>query len=825
MPFDKHSVLEKLHHYLPHQNPLKDFIHHNTLGAFQDKDFHTACMEASCLFGYKTYQNISQYRSLYKEGRINPSILDWVIQKSVPEKEAEAWKTKVIEGFYQDTWQGRTGKLHEIWSDKYHINLLKKVHNKIFRLLSSYIDQGVSMWSFPTQKSGFLDSIRELETHTAIDFFKTKRVKSLLFDPSLSLTQLLDILVGDSKWYEDYLFDIAFSHPGWAGMVCVLEKHPERLLQPRKITLEEVLLVELLLEIDKLDSKHGVNQWKPLKEIIDSSYTPLFSPIENKEIFKVYAIWQESYEWSYYDQFLKGLEFAKKTFAEKIPDLQTIHCIDDRSCSIRRYLEKLANAQTFGTAGFFNFEFYYQAQNSKFYSKSCPMPIQPKYLIQEKEASKHHHNTDIHLGKYNRGLVLGGVTAQFTGLFAALKLVKNIFKPSETSIAVSASTHMHQDSTLTFEYTGEHKDGLQIGFTHLEMADRLEELLKSIGLTKNFADLIYIIGHGSSSVNNTYYAGYDCGACSGRPGSVNARVAAYAANLKEVRAILHERGIKIPETTHFVSALHDTTRDEIYFYDEETIPSTLQEKHKKNMAIFNDALDRNAKERARRFINQGNKASKDKVHEKIKMRSYALFEPRPEWNHATNALCIVGRREIHEHLFLDRRAFLNSYDYRNDLNGELLTNLIKAITPVCGGINLEYYFSKMDNHKLGAGSKLPHNVIALIGVGNGTEGDLRTGLPSQMLNIHESIRLLMAIEHYPDIIHKAINNDNKTYQWYHNNWIHLVAIEPETYSLYRYDKGSWISYIPFTKNLPVTQRIEPIIENYSQTLPVYLIQK
>lgn len=825
MSFSEDLALQKLHHFLPHQNPLKDFIHHNTLSAFQEKDFHNVCAEASILFGYKTYRNLNEYRDLYKQGKINSDVLEWIIQKHVSAEDIELYRKNVLEKNYEDRWKGRTGRLHEIWSEKYHINLLKRVHSIIFRLLSGYLDQGVSMWDFPAQKLSFLESIKELEQYTVIHLFNEKRAKNLLYEPTLSLTLLLDILVGDTKYYEEYLFDLAFSHPGWAGMVSVLEKHPERLLQPRNISLKEVLIVELLIQIDSLDTKYGISQWQPLKHKISPYHTQLFAPIESKEIFKVYAIWQEAWEWSFYDQFLKGLEFTKNRNKEISTDFQAILCIDDRSCSIRRYLEKLGKTETFGTAGFFNFEFYYQAQNSKFYSKSCPMPIEPKHLIQEKESSESHHSTDIHLNRYNRGLVLGGVAAQFTGVFAALKLIKNIFKPSETHIGVSASTHMHQNSTLTYEYTGEHKNDLQIGFTYQEMADRLYELFISIGLTQSFADLVYIIGHGASSVNNTYYAGYDCGACSGRPGSVNARIAAYAANHKEVRSILGQKGIYIPENTHFIAALHDTTRDEMIFYDENTIPEPLQEKHKQNISIFLEALDKNAKERARRFINQDNKMDKEKVHEKVKMRSYSLYEPRPEWNHATNALCIVGRRKIHEHLFLDRRAFLNSYDYTQDIEGKLLTKIIQAITPVCGGINLEYYFSKMDNHRLGAGSKLPHNVIALLGVGNGTEGDLRTGLPAQMLNIHDSIRLLMAIEHYPDVIQKAIANDPKIYQWYYNTWIHLVAIEPETCKIYHFQKGNWIPYTPLTKHLPVTNVIEPLIENYSQNLPIYLIQK
>jgi uncharacterized protein YbcC (UPF0753/DUF2309 family) len=129
---------------------------------------------------------------------------------------------------------------------------------------------------------------------------------------------------------------------------------------------------------------------------------------------------------------------------------------------------------------------------------------------------------------------------------------------------------MDKFSKLTIENhnTEIKEDGMQIGFTITEMADRVEGLLKSIGLVKDFAPIIYAVGHGASSVNNTHYAGYDCGACSGRPGSVNARVISYMANHPEVRSILRDRGIEIPAKTIFLGALHDTTRDEIEFYDD-----------------------------------------------------------------------------------------------------------------------------------------------------------------------------------------------------------------------------------------------------------------
>ncbi len=117
------------------------------------------------------------------------------------------------------------------------------------------------------------------------------------------------------------------------------------------------------------------------------------------------------------------------------------------------------------------------------------------------------------------------------------------------------------------------------------MAQRLEGMLMSIGLVKDFAPVVYLIGHGSSSVNNPHYAAYDCGACSGEDlAQVNARVACFMANHPEVRgAFLRRKGIDIPKETQFIGGLHDTTRDDIDFFDEASLsPANLGEAHRKN---------------------------------------------------------------------------------------------------------------------------------------------------------------------------------------------------------------------------------------------------
>jgi uncharacterized protein YbcC (UPF0753/DUF2309 family) len=165
------------------------------------------------------------------------------------------------------------------------------------------------------------------------------------------------------------------------------------------------------------------------------------------------------------------------------------------------------------------------------------------------------------------------------------------------------------------------------------------------------------------------------------------------ANHPRVREILKERGIDIPAHTQFIGGIHDTTRDEVMFFDEHSLSRENVENHDKNEVIFSNALEHNAKERSRRFVSLNTSLRPEKIHEKVQTRSVSLFEPRPELNHATNALCIVGRRSLTKQLFLDRRSFLNSYDYSIDLDGKLLFNIMKPLGPVCAVLTSNISFA------------------------------------------------------------------------------------------------------------------------------------
>lgn len=821
--FNEQLVLDKLRHYLPSQATLKDFVHHNTLHAFQDRDFFDAIHLASTTFGYNTLLSIDDYRQLYAQQKINPEVLDSILSEHT--QQIDDWRNKLLHKKYTSNNQPLIGSLRKYWKENYKFSLDKPVHTTLFRILGCYLDQGIAAWRFPFNTDGFLSSICQLDEQSFTGLFKSARVKKLLTS-NPTITGLLKIIVGNEKYFEQYLFDQQFMHPGWSGIVCRIEDKSEILIDRRKISLRELIIFELLLEIDALDIRFGVN-WAPLTHLLDCPTLDLLAKPPYSELFEVLYIWQQAYEWSFYDQILCGIGAQQKCELRHGSNFQALFCMDDREGSLRRYIEQEdSNCETFGTPGFFNTEFYYAALNSKTLAKLCPAPQYPRYLIKE-SGTLHKRKRDIHFHRYSNSLIIGWLISQTVGYLSILKLFLSVFRPSLSSSVNHSFRHIHYESSLNIHYDGSSSgdeyevSNLQIGYTIDEMVIRVEGLLYGIGLIDNFAPFVYVVGHGSTTANNTHYAAYDCGACAGRPGSVNAQVLVQMANDATVRDKLAKKGILIPAVTQFIAAVHDTTRDEIIFFDKDLDCSASNyQLHRRNIKTFIKALKLNAKERSRRFDMINTKDNLNSVHRQIKRRSVSLFETRPELNHSNNAFCIVGNRSLTEHLFLDRRAFMNSYDYSKDSDGTHLVGIINAVVPVAGGINLEYYFSKVDNFKLGAGSKLPHNVMGLIGVTNGVDGDLRTGLPAQMVEVHDPVRLLLIVEHYPEVVMKVIKSRAEVYDWFKYRWINLIAVHPETHLLYRFRNERFESYVPAIKSIPIVSDLNQFIENSSDNLPI-----
>jgi len=801
--FNEDECLHKIKHYLPAQATLKDFVHHNSLHAFQNDEFFKAIFSASKIFGFRVTLDVNTYRQLHEQGRIRPEIIDQVISRSKGEKRlCEYWEKMLYEN-YRQTYNPRVGRFRAQWKSVYHIDLDNLVHPLLFRILGSYLDQGIALWHFPFEDTGLINAVRQIEEKSFASFFRSKRARSLLMDHSTSIEKLLEIIVGQSGYFENYLFDQQFAHKGWSGIFGVIEDHSNYIFYKKKIALKDLILLELLLEIDALDYTLGQN-WDPLSTKMVDKPIDYLSGVQLGEQEEVLQLWQEAFEWSYYDQVLSAVNSRAKK--QRVADntassFQAVFCIDDREGSIRRHLESTdRNCQTFGAPGHFGVAAYFQPYGAKFFDKICPVPVTPKHLIKELDKRKQKKREPFHSQK-THSFWSSFFSTVSLGLLAGYRLLADLLHPKKQPYSTDSYSYMNVEGTLQVEadQLEQRVDGLQVGYTPEEMTQVVYSELNGIGLTKDFAPLVYIIGHGSSSANNPHHGAYECGACSGRPGSVNARVFAYMSNHPEVRRALIAKGVTIPEETQFVAGIHDTANDEFTFYDLHGLSRANLEHHQNNVTTIERALDLNALERAGRFASIDTRKGSKYARKAIKKRSVSYFEPRPELGHGTNALCYVGSRERIKGLFLDRRAFLQSYDYREDPDGTILQKVLAPLPGVCGGINLEYYFSRMDVEKMGAGSKLPHNVTGLVAVVNSSDGDLRSGLPMQMTETHDPIRMMMIVESDPATVLKVISSDRDTYGWFDNEWIHLVVISPIDWNLYHFRNGQFESYEPISE--------------------------
>ncbi len=822
---DEQSMLENLGIYLPSQAPLNNFVHHNTLHAFQRFSFKEGVKLAGNKFGFRVYRNLESYRKAYQTGKISGNTLEKIILRYHTLEELPFIKEALLTQHFDDFPQAEVGRIRGQWKSLAHLNIEKEIHTSLFRIMGSFLDQGVSRVPFPfSPQKTLLTSIRELELKTPNCIFHSKEVRALLNNPKLNLSDLLYKLVGNKNLHEAYMEDALFAHPGWSGMVRFLEKNDHLLLKHRKASLYEFLLFQLLLELDVLYTKKGLD-WKPLDQYPD--FEAHKSTRSNENLYHVLHLWQEAVEFSCFDSVLFGLSAIKKQEKTNL-SFQACFCIDDRECSLRRHLEHLdPNCETFGTPGYFQLPFYFLPFEAHNLIQMCPASISPKHVISEWKDSTV-SDYDIHLSHKGKKGERKLWIPHISGYSAGLKLIKKVFFTRK--VLDATQSEKDQYAKINFEVHDCPNESLKSknlkwGFELSEQVDAVESLLKGMGMVEQFGELVYIVGHGASSVNNTHFAGYDCGACNGRNGSINARAIALMANKLEVRNFLQSRGISIPKNTRFVGAVHDTTRDEIVFFDLEQLTNAQRAAHENNAKIFHEALIKNAVERGRKFGFDKSRKAPSLIHEKIKLRSVSLFEPRPEWNHSNNALCIIGPRKHNKHLFYDRRAFLNSYDAHFDEDGSILSATLNAITNVCGGINLEYYFSSTDPSNLGAGSKLPQNVMGLIGVTNGIDGDLRTGLPEQMISIHNPMRLLVVVEQSPKKIQEILRKNPDIEKWYTGEWLFLFCKDPDLGTWHRWQNGTFEAYEPERLTLSTIQDWVPYVSRESEDLPVFYMEE
>jgi uncharacterized protein YbcC (UPF0753/DUF2309 family) len=208
------------------------------------------------------------------------------------------------------------------------------------------------------------------------------------------------------------------------------------------------------------------------------------------------------------------------------------------------------------------------------------------------------------------------------------------------------------------------------------------------------------------------------------------------------------------------------------------------------------------------------------------LRSNDLSQVRPEYGHATNAAAVIGRRQLTQGVFFDRRLFLISYDPTTDPEGRILENILLTAGPVGAGINLEYYFSTIDNERFGCGTKIPHNVMGLCAVMEGASSDLRTGLPLQMVEIHEAMRLQVIVEAKLDVVARIYGAHAALQELIGGGWLLVSVVDPDTGAISVFDPAcGFVPWEPESTALPLRDKSLDCYQGLSTPVSPMLIRQ
>jgi uncharacterized protein YbcC (UPF0753/DUF2309 family) len=731
------------------------------------------------------------------------------------------------------------------------------VHPTLIHVVSAFLDQGLAYWPMPGRERGLYVAARDLLGQPAPppNAWVRRSVSEMQRQARLDLgardvtLEILEDLGLATEAWQGFLQSTLLALPGWAGMVRQLELRPDRApVEAPPASLLDFVALRLTLEREAsrfIAARHGLPHeslselWQSVRTVrapdangalhaltpflilahagIGAADLRLLDAEARRELatelhamgsFERRRVWQLAFERRHAQGVLSALaaHFESPPPPPTSPQFQAVFCIDERSESLRRHLEELApEVETWGTPGFFGVAMYYRGLDDAHAVPLCPVNIRPAHQVSEQPvpgATQRFERRRARrriAGRLSRGADVGSRTfvrgtlwSAAVGVLSAVPLVLRVLWPRASA---RFGHSIRQLSVPALETT------LELGFEVNEKADIVASVLEEMGL-RAFTSLVLVIGHGSSSLNNPHESAHDCGACGGGRGGPNARAFALMANDAEVRGLLAERGLAIPDETVFVAGYHDTCNDSVTLYDLKKLSPATRERVDEVVVLLERARARDAHERVRRFESASTSGSPSEALRHVEARAVDLAQPRPEYGHATNAMAFVGRRSRTRGLFLDRRAFLVSYDPTHDPTGALLQRVIASVVPVGAGINLEYYFSYVDPIRFGSGTKLPHNITGLVGVMDGYSSDLRTGLPWQMVEIHEPVRLLTIVEAKPEVLVEAVSALPAVARLVQNRWLRVVALDPDSSEMFEHRNGRFERFVPEALELP-----------------------
>lgn len=655
------------------------------------------------------------------------------------------------------------------------------VSERIGAWACAYFDEGQALWSAPRAKSA-LAAWRAFATQDLTpEIIGLTGFAPFVADAPESASQVLARSVAtlglEPAALETYFHQLLMSLGGWS-QVARHRLWRAELAGSSDGTLIDLLSVRLMWE-EALYGKYASEIAAEWAEVRRAHAAPV-APAQGDVIGVILQEAAESAAQRALTEALAAPSQEPKTARVK---LQAVFCIDVRSEVFRRALESISSGiETLGFAGFFGIATAHRRFASDVSELRLPVLLNPSVASCSGQAKEPAEEKDARIaarssrawGRFKLAAVSSFAFVEATGPVYAAKLIRD---------------------TLRLTRRGAPDDPAPSLSPALDLATRInaaETVLRAMSLTKDFARLVLLAGHGANVVNNPHASALHCGACGGYSGEANARLLAGLLNDAEVRKGLAAQGIQIPADTLFVGALHDTTTDDVTLYEADSPSAAHAADIKQAKDWLRSAGTLARTERMLRLPRASNERQ-------VVSRSRDWAEVRPEWGLAGCKAFIAAPRRRTQGRSLEGRAFLHDYDWKQDQSFKVLELIMTAPVVVASWISLQYYGSTVAPEAFGGGNKLLHNVVGGIGVVEGNGGLLRAGLPWQSVHdgvryMHEPIRLSVCIEAPREAMTDILKRHGNVRALFDNRWLALFAMDGNGRIAWRYAGDfAWVS--------------------------------
>ncbi|MGG6098476.1 YbcC family protein [Pantoea allii] len=754
----------------------------------------------------------------WHEGRISMTDLTQALRQLPEAQAAGLTAEQCTQALQASARQGQLPLLIDMLDNDPHrhkrLSWRQAITHQVSQTCAAYFDEHQASWQ-PDRHQGLYTFWRDTLKHD-------HGIGLLMGLPNIhkAIKTLPDNAMDAGRWvierlglpetvWADYLESVLLTVNGWASWCAYLGWQAE-LAGGKDTHLRDLLAIRLAWGMILLECKDDAatrqafislqHAWTQAPQVLE----------EAEQAMLIDEVWQLALETGYQRELAHRLTSIKgQEVGAQAVDVQAAFCIDVRSEPLRRALEAASpGVQTIGCAGFFGLPVAYTPLATQARRPQLPGLLAPSIEVNDRivcadstqceadtarqSAASRSRQTRFamadqwHAISHWPGAAFSFVEA--AGLSYSAKLMNRLLPGKK------ARPRDDLDG-LPARYREICRPQL-VGLDTAAKVKLAAGILHAMGLTQRLAPIVLLVGHGSQSANNAHAAALDCGACCGQTGEVNARSLAQLLNEPTVRQGLKLQGVNVPDSTAFVAALHNTTTDEIEWFDLDLLPQGARARCAWLQPIFNQACDQVRRARAP-DLQLDPRAPKDELLGQLRRRANDSAQTRPEWGLAGNAAFLIAPRQRSRGVVLSGRSFLHDYDASQDVDGSLLEGLMTAPMLVTHWINWQYHASTCDPQRLGSGNKVLHNVVGgCIGVFEGNGGDLRIGLSRQSLHdgkhwMHEPLRLTVVIDAPQTAIEAVIAKHEVIRQLLDNGWLHLWRFEAS--GLLRYEHGRWLA--------------------------------